>query len=697
MVMELLLPNFSKTRRRKMNKRIKGISFLNPVNIEADYLMKCADYAIEHGVTHFELIGPTHSPVRGNCDGMMFYRKYSQFNSDKDADYVNFCIKVVNEALDKVAAHGIKSYYWHHELEVPVGFDEVYPEIHNADGDVEVTHPLIKDFLENKIEDFFFTYPNMSGIVLTLHETRIPLLKLKNQKLDKVERVKYVTEILYETCKRLGKELIVRPFASIAKDYDDLMDAYERISADLLVCDKWTKYDWSLFRPSNPFFERIKNPLVVETDIFGEYFGKGFLPLMLKKHITEKVEYCDSYKVRGYVSRIDRGGFIPFGTPNEVNLEIMDAAVDGRDVDEAITAFFNREYGEYGPIVKEAMTDTEELQVMAMHAEGKVLHWLSLFPPLFTLKGAYRIFRTDFKLTDEQLAEGFKFFRPEVVLRDKDEAIAKITEKLALIKTLEGKLDPDKYYSLYMRFTNFYYVAKIFKELCVAYIGMAKYFEFEDESALPEIYAAIDRMTELDKAGYKELGKDWYCEVLSLKPGNAFLTYSIKVDYSERTSQVYHLKSMLGRAIEMEVEARRMLKEGNPVDFIVAGGCNEGHNRQSEPNFSGALTLEDGNCRTAGSERGAFWSVLKAHGWFSYDMKVRPNQENTVVIRGKGHTGTFSIDITIDGVMTRHSVTGDGILEVSRTFTPLKDATEVTVRVDRNSDSLPFVYTLKMI
>lgn len=677
-----------------MSKQIKGISFLNPVRVEGNYLMKCAKYAVEHGIKHFELIGPTHDPIRGNCDGMMFFRKYSQFNEGKDAEYIKYCEKVVNEALDLVAAHGIKSYYWHHELEIPIGFDEVYPEIHNADGDVEVTHPLIKDFLENKIEDFFYTYPNMSGIILTLHETRIPLLKLKNQKLDKVERVKYVTEILYNACKKLGKELIVRPFASIAKDYDDLMDAYERISSELLVCDKWTKYDWSLFRPSNPFFERIKNPLIVETDIFGEYFGKGFLPLMLKKHITEKVEYCNSYGVRGYVSRIDRGGFIPFGTPNEVNLEIMDAAVDGRDVDEAIDAFFAREYGEYGPIVREAMNDTEELQVKAMHAEGKVLHWLSNFPPLFVIKGGYRVFRKDYKLSEEQLSEGFKFFRPDVVLADKDEAIAKIAEKLELIKTLEGKLDADKYYSLYMRFTNFLYTAKVFKELCCAYIAMAKYFEDNDESALPEIYAAIDRMTELDEAGYNELGKDWYCEVLSLKPGNAFLTYSIKVDYSKRTSQVYHLKNMLGRAVELEVEARRELMKQNPVDFVVSGGFDEGHNGKREPNFSGALTLDDGNCRTAGSERGAFWSVLKAHGWFSYDMKVKPNEENTVIIRGKGHTGTFSIDVAIDGDMTRHSVTGDGILEISRTFTPNKDVDTVTIRIDRNSESLPFVYSV---
>ena len=131
----------------------KGISFLNPVRVEGEYLKKCAEYAIDHDQKHFELIGPTHDPIRGNCDGMMLYRKYAQFNKGKDTEYIKYCEKVVNEALDLISAHGIKSYYWHHELEIPLNFGEVYPEIHNVDGDVEVTHPLIKDFLENKIED----------------------------------------------------------------------------------------------------------------------------------------------------------------------------------------------------------------------------------------------------------------------------------------------------------------------------------------------------------------------------------------------------------------------------------------------------------------------------------------------------------------------------------------------------------------
>ena len=86
------------------------------------------------------------------------------------------------------------------------------------------------------------------------------------------------------------------------------MDAYEQISSELKVCDKWTKYDWSLTAPHNPFLARIKNPLIVETDIFGEYFGQGYLPLMLKNHIIEKVKYCNSFGIKGYVSRIDRFG-----------------------------------------------------------------------------------------------------------------------------------------------------------------------------------------------------------------------------------------------------------------------------------------------------------------------------------------------------------------------------------------------------
>ena len=53
---------------------------------------------------------------------------------------------------------------WHHELILPTDFGKRYPEILNENGDMEVTHPLVKDYLENKIYDFFDAYPKMDGM-----------------------------------------------------------------------------------------------------------------------------------------------------------------------------------------------------------------------------------------------------------------------------------------------------------------------------------------------------------------------------------------------------------------------------------------------------------------------------------------------------------------------------------------------------
>ena len=76
---------------------IKGISVLNPVDIEREYLNFTVDYAIKNGYDHFQFIGPIHNGVKGNIDGMTFSRKYSEFNGERDAKYVEYCMNVVNE------------------------------------------------------------------------------------------------------------------------------------------------------------------------------------------------------------------------------------------------------------------------------------------------------------------------------------------------------------------------------------------------------------------------------------------------------------------------------------------------------------------------------------------------------------------------------------------------------------------------
>lgn len=105
-----------------MENRIKGISVCNPVDIERDYLMDTVDYAIKHNINHMQLIGPIHNPVKGNIDGMTVYRKYSRFNASKDLEFAERTRQSVNEACEKAHAAGIRTYVWHHELEVSPDF-----------------------------------------------------------------------------------------------------------------------------------------------------------------------------------------------------------------------------------------------------------------------------------------------------------------------------------------------------------------------------------------------------------------------------------------------------------------------------------------------------------------------------------------------------------------------------------------------
>ena len=75
---------------------IKGISVSNPIDFNKEYLAYTAEYAIEKGMDHYQFIGPIHNPEKGNIDGMIFYRKYAQFNASKNAEYIQYATASAN-------------------------------------------------------------------------------------------------------------------------------------------------------------------------------------------------------------------------------------------------------------------------------------------------------------------------------------------------------------------------------------------------------------------------------------------------------------------------------------------------------------------------------------------------------------------------------------------------------------------------
>ena len=660
-----------------MKKDIIGISTSNPVDFDKEYLLYTANYAIEHGIKHYQFIGPIHDPVKGNIDGMILYRKYAEFNAKKDVQYVRYAIETAGQVCDELAFAGIKSYMWHHELELPIGFEERYPQILNSDGDVEVTHPIVKDFLENKIEDFFYTYPKMDGIILTLHETRIPLLKLKNQKLGKIERVKYVTKILFDTCKRLGKELIVRPFASIEEDYEMMTKAYEEISTDLVIMDKWTQFDWSLTLPNNAFFNKIKkNPLFVETDIFGEYFGKGFLPIMLKDHIQEKVRYCNSFSPVGYCSRIDRNGYQPFGTVQEVNLRIMEACLKGESVDKEIDAFFAKKYGQAGAQVRYLMEGTEEIQKKIFYLNGYYFTELSSFPQVNHSKNHFYIemMKENYEIASNEWFVPKNWRRGSIkdVLEEKKTALNEAENKLKKLQELKGLIAQESYVDLEEKFQNLYFVAKLWLALTKAFLAYAN----QDKAGLELV---CEELLSIDCEG-KKVVKDNY--------------YPMAIVRAQGLDCVPNFVNEIRNSFEKESCAKTRLCQENLTDYIVCGGGNEGHKLQKEVNFSDTYIFDDGVCRIPGTNRGKAWSTVNAHGWFSYEIRVKANEENEIVIVAKGSDGYLEMSVDIEGektILRKHTTKKEEM-----TIKYFAKTSYVRVRIDRISSYTPFIYEIKV-
>ena len=674
-----------------MSKRLNGISVCNPTVLDRDYLLMTADYAIRHGVEHYQFIGPIHNPEIGNVDGMVCYRKYARFNHEKNEAYVRFCEAVVNEVCEKLHAAAVKTYMWHHELELPEDFRSAYPEILNSDGDVEITHPLVRDFLENKLADFFACYPLMDGLILTLHETRIPLLKLKNQKLGKLERVRYVTAILHNACKALGKELVVRPFASIEEDYEMMTHAYEQISTDMVIMDKWTQFDWSLTLPENAFFRKIRhNPLLVETDIFGEYFGLGILPIMLRKHILKNYAYCERFQPLGYVSRIDRAGYSAFGDVNEVNYRIMEACLENRDVDGAINAFFAERYGEAGAAVRSLMEHTEDIQRHIFNLKDYYFSEGSRFPSLNHSKNHFyfEMMKEDHHLVSGEWFIPIGWVRGDLagLLHEKEQTVQDTDALLAQTRALENRLPAQDYQALLKKFLNLSFVARIWQRLTDVFVHYTKFFEEQDDRREAALFAALEQLLTLEAEARSLLGEDFYIAKLSHNP---------KASYRTPREPIQAFVAEVQASFRLEKALHRRLQAENLTDFVICGGGFEGHKLMKEVNFSDTYIRDDGLCRIPGTDRGKAFSTVNAHGWFSYALQVKPNARNTLVIAASGSDAHIDFDLTIGE--TRHSIrdTAPGRREYAFSWQAGAED-KVRVRIDRATGYTPYIYEIKV-
>jgi len=267
-------------------------------------------------------------------------------------------------------------------------------------------------------------------------------------------------------------------------------------------------------------------------------------------------------------------------------------------------------------------------------------------------------------------------------MEEKASAVKDSEAMLKRLVALNGKIPETEYENIYTKFKNLELVAKIWATMTEVFYCYTKHFELSGYAeALEEKLA---RLTELGEIGKRELGDSFYCiSGDSLAGGGR-----------------YELIDMFVREVResfaAECAADAKLRGAGLYDYIIAGGGAEGHKLMKEVNFSDTLLRDGELCRIPGNSRGAEWSQINAHGWFSYELSVREGKENEITVTVGGMRDGIDMKVTLGDEALEYRLDGSEKRELKLLYSAKAGEKSVRIRFDRISPNTPMIYTIKV-
>ena len=88
--------------------------------------------------------------------------------------------------------------------------------------------------------------------------------------------------------------------------------------------------------------------------------------------------------------------------------------------------------------------------------------------------------------------------------------------------------------------------------------------------------------------------------------------------------------------------------------------------------------------------------MINAHGWFSYELKVKENEENTIELLAgtKGDSLDLKITLGDNEFVIKEKI--DGKKTITLPYKAAKGEDKVRIRFDRLSGNTPYLYTIKV-
>ena len=309
-------------------------SLMHPTQLDAEYMKRVTEKAVEYHVDSFEICARCHSPL-GGLDGLVDYAPY--MTAHRKADLAGIAENRSKLGAILNLAHGIGKpvYYWHREAVVPEGLLGDLPGLLDDNGEFDLTGKAYEELLRYKIGSAFDALPALDGLVLTLTEASYSVIHNSDPaKYPPREVVAHLTKIFASELQARGKHLILRSFGSIAQDYEDILAGAEAAARDFRfeVETKITPYDFDPFLPTNPFLRKLPGAtLGAECDSLGEFLGAGMLPAENVDNIVKYVRTGTAAGVDRWAIRLDRHGRSIFER-YEINLYAYERAISNPNV-----------------------------------------------------------------------------------------------------------------------------------------------------------------------------------------------------------------------------------------------------------------------------------------------------------------------------------------------------------------------------
>jgi hypothetical protein len=331
------------------------------------------------------------------------------------------------------------------------------------------------------------------------------------------------------------------------------------------------------------------------------------------------------------------------------------------------------------------MENTEDILKRIIYLKGYYYSQLSLFPALNHSKNHFyfEMMRDECNIKSNEwfIPIGWQRGTLESVMEEKSSALRETEELLSKLEGSRELIPECEWDSLYTKFKNLELIAKIWKLLTDSFYAYAKYFEKNDERYAEDLERVLSELTELAAVGKELLGDKFYCiSGDSLAGGGRYELIDI------------FLREVLD-SFEAEKAAFEKLEDENLYDYVIPGGASEGHALKKEVNFS-ATAIKDGELHRIPGSPLKGWSIVNAHGWFSYEVAVRPNAENTIINDIGSPADTLDAKITIGDASEELHKAGN---RHTLTYTyKAGDEGAVRVRFDRISANAPEIYTVKV-